>query len=348
MPVAFEVTRPALHLRLFIFTDSPRLNGIFEVMKQHWNVLPKVDKKKLTSFKGKKMLDPLKNDVLTYLKSCPEIAFVRDDYKELKDLTVFLVDPDFKISEFKKPGSLSNARFMAKALYTLKAYIFQAHLDLEKEEKEGIKDLAAFITHIYSKYWLQSTSLADAACNDLRFLKEVKLFAKVNRSISDAVIKKFSLHSNYLSGELVGFSLFSSKVSAQQKRDMIAQINDTAPSWNKRSIYAKFEYSDTLTLADMIDPTTLIALESCVENVRDIIKKDPETWDTLSEYKKASELISQIQIINDPAERGVKLAKDFNEFGTRDEKQLQKLMKNVEHTRKLVPKATKKHMENLK
>lgn len=49
--------------------------------------------------------------------------------------------------------------------------------------------------------------------------------------------------------------------------------------------------------------------------------------------------------VNDEAERGVKLAKDFNSFSPRDEAHKQNLFKAVHHARKKFKGISKKSME---
>lgn len=61
-------------------------------------------------------------------------------------------------------------------------------------------------------------------------------------------------------------------------------------------------------------------------------------------YFAMRERLVDIKCVNDVAERAVKLAKEFNEFGPRDEESHQKLLKTVSLSRKRMKSTTKKGM----
>ena len=69
----------------------------------------------------------------------------------------------------------------------------------------------------------------------------------------------------------------------------------------------------------------------------------PEKWNESDDYKTAKERISRLRVVNDTAERGVKLFEDFNNLLTNDEQQKQFVLQVVERNRKSIPsESTKK------
>lgn len=58
----------------------------------------------------------------------------------------------------------------------------------------------------------------------------------------------------------------------------------------------------------------------------DFLKKDPAEWKNNLEYKNARDIISSIKVVNDTAERYVKLMEDFNQKITKNEEQKQFLL----------------------
>lgn len=52
----------------------------------------------------------------------------------------------------------------------------------------------------------------------------------------------------------------------------------------------------------------------------------PSEWLNSSAYQKGKTIIEQLRIVNDSAERGVKLVEDYNNSITRDETQKQSLL----------------------
>jgi hypothetical protein len=51
----------------------------------------------------------------------------------------------------------------------------------------------------------------------------------------------------------------------------------------------------------------------------DFLQKDPSLWKTTTKYKEAKNIISTLKVVNDSAERGVKLMKEFNDKFTKQE-----------------------------
>lgn len=61
----------------------------------------------------------------------------------------------------------------------------------------------------------------------------------------------------------------------------------------------------------------------------DFLEKDPSVWNADNGYNDAKRLLSSIEVVNDYAERGVKLMEDYNNFGTKDEDGKQYLLQVV-------------------
>lgn len=154
---------------------------------------------------------------------------------------------------------MSNARFMAKCLYILKAFIFQEELGLSPTEAENIKFLTIFITHIYTKYWLTCSSLIDAAANDMDFIDCCKTFKTINKPIAENVLRKMSTHTCYLSSENVGFSIFSDKIAVECKKKMVKRIKSLQSEWSQRENLPKLELK-SLNLPMVCNGVTLCAL----------------------------------------------------------------------------------------
>ncbi len=69
----------------------------------------------------------------------------RDDYKELLQLTIiFLGGVPAKEISFKAPAGLHRARWMAKALYSLKMWMFRSQFKLTKAEEKGLSNICLF------------------------------------------------------------------------------------------------------------------------------------------------------------------------------------------------------------
>ena len=65
-------------------------------------------------------------------------------------------------------------------------------------------------------------------------------------------------------------------------------------------------------------------------------------WMDNDEYKQGRERVKELHVVNDTAERGVKLFEDFNKLLTYNEEEKQFLLQVVEANRQSVPTQTTK------
>lgn len=56
------------------------------------------------------------------------------------------------------------------------------------------------------------------------------------------------------------------------------------------------------------------------------MEKDPDFWKDDENYKKARDVVAELKVVNDTAERGVKLMDEFNSKFTKNEDQKQYLL----------------------
>jgi hypothetical protein len=75
---------------------------------------------------------------------------------------------------------------------------------------------------------------------------------------------------------------------------------------------------------------------------RVFLDSDPEQWPGHADFEEARETVQALKVVNDSAERAVKLASDFNEVLTRDEDERQIIYQVVEYHRKLYTEPLKK------
>jgi hypothetical protein len=94
----------------------------------------------------------------------------RDDCKELLNLTIiFLGGTSEKGISFTAPAGLHRARWMAKAIYSLKLYLFREQFKLTKREEKGIRENCFFAVRVYMKFWFQAASACRALRKDLQW-----------------------------------------------------------------------------------------------------------------------------------------------------------------------------------
>ena len=73
----------------------------------------------------------------------------------------------------------------------------------------------------------------------------------------------------------------------------------------------------------------------------DFLRVDPANWNERDHYKKACQTAHALSVVNDHAERGVALVKEYSNILTKDEEQFLFIMQIVQEHRKRFPDAKK-------
>lgn len=71
---------------------------------------------------------------------------------------------------------------------------------------------------------------------DVRLIKNLHLFAMIDKTTAEQVLDKVPRHTWYVSGELAGFALFSNQLEISLKIDMLRALEYTESCWNSRSM----------------------------------------------------------------------------------------------------------------
>ncbi|CAB0011201.1 unnamed protein product, partial [Nesidiocoris tenuis] len=79
---------------------------------------------------------------------------------------------------FMAPAGLHRARWMAKGIYAIKVYMFRGEFKMTKKEEVAITELCMFVVSIYVYHWFQAPSCRFAPRNDLKLLKDLKVYNK--------------------------------------------------------------------------------------------------------------------------------------------------------------------------
>lgn len=141
-------------------------------------------------------------------------------------------------------------------------------------------------------------------------------------------------------------SLSDKNVTLEEKRQFCATLLAQPPP-DESTIVDKFTISQNQIrmlgnweLHHFITENT-VHFFSRFDISRDFLEKDPSEWSDDDEFKNTRALLSTLEVVNDNAERGVKLMEDFNKLITKDEEMKQFLLLTVSEYRKKFPGYTK-------
>ena len=289
----------------------------------------------------------------TQCRSLLQQSFIRGDYKELIQIVLFYIgDETQERLQFHKPGALHSARWMAKLLYSIKL-VMLAPMILSQLPKgavfgagqlDRIKRFVAFIVLCYVPWWLTAPVTAYAPTNDLAFITRVRRYASVDEASSSSALTAFNRHLWYLTQELVPLTLFCRSVDDTVKEAIVKKLQGCQRnpnlihrfgfSWGKPS-FPDLSNETALTMASFIGEDSW--------KFFDIVKVDTaflelpvSDWCNDADYLRAKEVIDSLSVVNDAAERGVKLSSDFL-CTTTSEEMYANVLQVVEDCRKKIP-----------
>ena len=151
--------------------------------------------------------------------------------------------------------------------------------------------------------------------------------------IADAVIKVFNRHTWYLTEELVSFALSSKRISDESKRDLADKMllferpGEYRPG--KPSLPKVTEESE---LVDFIGSNSWLVFD-ILGLQGDWLVKPVTEWEESPDYLTLKTYIENLKVVNDTAERGIKLWSDFIGILTSNEAKRQDIVQVVEEHR---------------
>lgn len=151
----------------------------------------------------------------------------RRDYEEFLQLILLFLGEDLGKFSVRSPGPISHARWMAKAIYSLKMFLYRKHFKMTARELNGLRDVCIFIVLRYAKAWFRCDRAEEAPNQDLDFIKSIAEYAAIDKELSKNVLSKFDGrdgHTWYLSDEAVALAFFDSNVKKKTKFKMVKAL----------------------------------------------------------------------------------------------------------------------------
>ncbi|KAL4088950.1 hypothetical protein QTP88_024028 [Uroleucon formosanum] len=307
---------------------------IFKKFQKNWvNINKKNFSTWMTDSYVRDKLGYIALNILNFAENKIKEDFPRNDYRELLELIIiFLGGTPLNGIQFRQPGAYHLARWMAKAIYCFKIYIFRHQVKLNHREGIALRDICCFVITCYAENWFTCMDPIEAPLNDIFFLRKLVSYKDINPSIANVAIKKFFNHLWYLNEETVMFSIFDERILIEDKRrivQIILQENYEEDLEVPKRITLKPEEIPEFIKRDIpfeLFTTNSLKFFSRFKISSEFLNIDPVEWKNNLEYNNAREIISLIKVVYDTAERNVKLMEDFNQKITKNEEQKQFLL----------------------
>lgn len=201
--------------------------AIFKRFQESWT---KIDK---TSWKSgiedadvKEILIEHIESIQTFVEKTSMNSQPREDYQELLELTqIFIGITPPRGIRFRFPGAYHHVRWMAKAIYCLKIYLFRESFKLTSKEHKAISGVCIFIVVIYVRAWFTASFPPQAPNHDLQLLKKLDNYKSIDPDVSRVTIQKLIKHLWYLNPQTAAMSFFDHEISLCVKRKMLLGLN---------------------------------------------------------------------------------------------------------------------------
>jgi hypothetical protein len=286
----------------------------------------------------------LREEIVKFCKTALEGSHQREDYEEfLKLCLIFLGGERGARVSFRAPGAFHHARWMAKAIYSIKIFLFQKQFSLTAKEKHGVKELALFVSLVYVRFWHEAPLPIRAPLNDLLLLEELNKYP--NRRVAMAASTSFSRHLWYASEMLVGLSLFDDRIGADVKSLMVTNLRLPQSINSVKRLDHPPEPLSSLGLASCFTEKTTTIFDILLLNGKNkaqgFLVRDPKDWCEDPSYQELRTAASVMTVVNDSAERAIALMQQYNSSLTKNEEQKQYLLRLVKRHRKAYPSCSK-------
>lgn len=272
---------------------------------------------------------------------------------------LYLNNETDQFTGFIKPGALHRARWMAKLLYSIKIVLLKKQIlalpknIITKIQMKKMERFSEFVIYCYVPWWLKASISTAAASNDLNLIKDLRSYEIEDPTIAKAALTALNRHMWYLSEELIPFSLFSSDVTESEKMKIVEEIckyNFDASNTKRigqsygKPFFPKIPQDVPEDLSFFVGEDSVIFFQ--ILNIDTSFLKVPiQLWNENKAYCDAKKVISNICVVNDAAERGVKLCHDFLS-SSKKEDNLQNILQVVENARNEKPNIRQKKVKS--
>ena len=240
---------------------------------------------------------------------------------------------------------MHHARWMAVILYSAKMFLLSDQIGYEPEYVLKLEKFLTFTSIVYVQVWFQASVSVDAVNNDLMLWKDIKTYN--DKEISEAALTILERHFWYMTEELSTFGFFSNKISAEEKNCMAKQLIKYPRKCNILKGIPQFPIVTMNTKPSHLIGSKSWTLFNLIGHKADWLKNPQSEWPKDKEYVEAYDLLTNLKVVNDPAERAIKLITDYAVALTNNEEEKQCLLQVVESHRKLLPNIKKEELKNI-
>lgn len=199
---------------LFGSTEGPQTQ-LFKRFQKQW---PSINQSHFAAASNDLFHNPvlsnLRREMLDYLPRALETQQPRDDYQEILHLSLLFLGAQYPGKAIRAPGPTHHARWMGKAIYALKLFLFRTQFQMTARQLSNVTDLALFVSLVYVRYWNEAPVGIRAPYNDVELLSVLTIYP--NKPVADKAHAAISRHLWFLSEHLVAFAFLMTESDLKQ------------------------------------------------------------------------------------------------------------------------------------
>ncbi|KAF2886006.1 hypothetical protein ILUMI_20168 [Ignelater luminosus] len=211
---------------------------------------------------------------------------------------------------------------------------------MQATEEKALRDICIFLVLVYLKGWFEAPIAVQAPFNNFNFFKRLMEYP-----VSEIATKAFSAHLWYLAPETVALAFFDFRIPKAIKVKMAENLmrsGEREENVSNRILIFPQQVPDFVKqeFSESFSPTAMNFFRKFNISTN-FLTEYIDCWETHKEYKFGRQAVQNLLVVNDPAERGVKLMQEYNSILTKDENKKQFILQIVNQYRKLYPNSRK-------
>ena len=211
---------------------------------------------------------------------------------------------------------------------------------MSDQETTNLKRTAKFVAICYTKAFLTSLLPSLSPANDLKFMSLVHMYKQEDKEASDIWFKSCRNHLWYVTQELVILAIFDNDLCDDLRERMVQKLLSfpCPTTFNPQKPVFPVVSFDSINvpdqLVDFIGPRSWLffTLLNKTNEKLDWMKVPAQFWKNLIGYTEIEKVVHSMEVVNDSAERGIKLLSDYKDFCT-DVSEQQALLQLMEKYR---------------
>ncbi|XP_065684263.1 uncharacterized protein LOC124807852 isoform X1 [Hydra vulgaris] len=342
-------------------SDGP-VDNLFKKIQNFWETIkPDINLNNLNRFEWSKRKGTFLEEQALKTKIYLEYAlftekFPRGDYKHLAELVLVWLGSD-KLGNFKfrKPIAFHHARFLSKAIYYMTIERLTFHLQqfdiIREEEIATVPQIAEFIGLFHARWFLKAPLAVSSPSLDLCAIRDMTKYGSFKKTVSTTAIKSIKNHLWFLTERNVVFALCDETLD-NNIREKIAKKLFLYPRPSNltlgKPLFPNIDIKKIPELWQLVGPQSWILIQQLNLSVIETewMQVSSKDWNNFSGYRVLKTFVEKLTVVNDCAERGVKLIQDFTHI-CQDEKLKQSLMISISNHRQKFSVNSKKNLSEI-